>query len=237
MLAFRSVTLVAALVCGLTAYASAPATLTPGYAAKLSALLPATAQNTQVMKLESKLTIVNLQRLVLQKGGSPDALRVVMASAAKGEQPSYDSRLGISREEFGKYITFQPVFTSTGRTLKLAVVRDSGRVTFTDASGNGLLRGVSIDLQSGELRVPEGFTFKPVVISVSNAPDRSIDIRSGFQWNLKGFNAETESGIHGQFSVYQLGDGQSVLSYTRRSSLIRGVFNNTESEIILKYAR
>lgn len=233
----RSLSPLAALVCGVSAYASAPPALPSGASAKLSALLPNSGQTVQIMKLESKLTIVNLQRKVLQAGGSPDALRIVMASLAKGEKPSYDARLNISKEEFAKYLAFQPVLAPTGKNMKLAVVRDSNRVTFTDSDTNGVLRGLSFDLKSGELRVPEGFSFKALAVIPSTAPDRSIDIRSGFQWNLLGYSAETQSGIRGQVSLYQLGDGQAVLSYRRTSSLVHGVFNNNESEILVRYER
>lgn len=205
------------------------------------ALLPGSNQVAQVMRKGTRLTILDMQQRVLSVGGSREALQNAMASVAKGQIPAYDARLGISQAEFDRYIAnyiaFQPTFESTGKTMRLSVVRDASRVTFTDTASNGLLRGLSFDLRTGDLRVPEGFAFKAAVIAPSTAPDRSIDLRGGLQWNLRGYNADTQSGINGQVSLFQLGDTQVLLIYKRVSSLIHGTFNNNASEIILKYTR
>lgn len=200
---------------------------------RLAGLLPAVGEVAQVMRLETRLTIVDLQQRVIEVGGSPDALRTVLASKARGELPVYDARLGISKEEFGRYLAFQPVPIPTGKTVKMPVIREPSRVTLGDAPGlNGLLRGLSFDLKTGDLRVPEGFTFRPTTVQASSAPDRTVDIRGGYQWNLRGHNPDTQNGIRGQFNLYQLGSGQIMLTY-KRTSLVRGVFN--EGELILRY--
>ncbi len=189
------------------------------------------------MKLGSRLAIVDLQRRVVGVGGSREALQTVMASAARGETPSYDARLGITRDEFARYLAFQPVLMGTGKAIKLSLIRDGNRLTFSDTPANSVFRGLSFDLKTGDLRVPEGFTFRAISVPPTTGSDRSIEIRSGFVWNFKGFNAEAQNGVHGQVSLYQLGDGQILLGYHRLSSLVRGVFNNAESEVILKYSR
>ncbi len=200
---------------------------------RLPGLLPGVGETAQVMRLETRLTVVDLQQRVIEVGGSPDALRAVLASTARGEVPVYDMRLGISKEEFGRYLAFQPVPAPTGKTVKMPVIREPTRVTLGDAPGlNGLLRGLSFDLKTGELRVPEGFSFKPTAVQVSSAPDRTVDIRGGYQWNLRGHNPDTQNGIRGQFNLYQLGSGQIMLTY-KRTSLVKGVFN--EGELILRY--
>lgn len=240
MVARRLPALAALLGSLVTAQASVPGALPPGTVpagpVRLSGLLPASNQTAQVMRSGAKITIVNLQNRVVSLGGSREALQMVMAQVARGEMPSYDPRLGISKEEFTKYLAFQTTLESTGRSMKLAVSRDPARVLFSDVAANGLLRGLSFDLRSGELRVPEGLTFRALSVDPSTAPDRSIDLRGGFQWNLKGYNAETQSGINGQLSLFQLGEGQSLLVYKRLSSLIHGTMNTTTSEIILRYS-
>lgn len=237
MLARRLLPLAALLGALGVVYASVPTTPIGSGGSKFLSLLPSTGQTAQVMRAGAKLTIVDLQQRVMSVGGSREALQEVMASVAQGQIPAYDPRLGISKEEFSKYLVFQTVPVATGKTVKFAVTRDAYRVTFSDAPVNGLLRGLSFDLKTGELRVPEGFIVKPVVVSASTAPDRSIDLRGGLQWNLRGYNAEAQNGINGQLSLFQVGDNQVLFIYKRVSSLIHGTFNNTSSEIMLKYTR
>lgn len=201
-------------------------------AGKLANLLPQPGQSAQIMKLGSRLTIVDLQKRVLDTGGSREALQKVLEQAAKGQVPSYDERLNISRAEFGKYLAFQPVLVSSGKTVKLTLARDTSRLTFGDI-GNGIpLRGLSIDVRTGEVRVPEGFSFLPLPVIPSSAPDRSVDIRGGYQWNMRAYSAETQNGLSGQLSLYQLGNGQVLLAY-KRTSMIKGAVN--EGEVLLMY--
>lgn len=200
---------------------------------KLSALLPQPGQSAQVMKLGSRLAIVDLQKRVVDTGGSREALQKVLEQAAWGQVPSYDERLNISRAEFGKYLAFQPVLMPTGKSVKLNLSRDATRVTFGDVGAGIPLRGLSFDLKSGELRVPEGFSFLPVPVAPNTAPDRSLDIRGGYQWNLRGYSAETQNGLSGQLSLYQLGNGQTLLAF-KRTSMVRGAVN--EAEVLLMYS-
>lgn len=237
MLVLRFLLAVAGLSLLPWACAAAPTALPASALPRLTALLPGSGQTAQIMKMGSRLALVDLQRRVVNVGGSRQALQTVMASAARGEAPAYDPRLGLSREEFSRYVAFQPVLMGTGKFVKLAVVRDAFRLTFSDAPANSVLRGLSFDLRSGDLRVPEGFVFRGMQVIPSAAATRDIDIRSAFIWNVRAFNAEAQNGVHGQVSLYQLGDGQVLLGYHRLSSLVHGVFNNTESELIVKYTR
>lgn len=205
-------------------------------ASRIAPLLPLPGQTVQIMKLGSQLTVVNLQQRVIEVGGSREALQNVLATISRGGVPSYDERLGISRDEFGKYIAFQPVLLPTGKSLKIPVVREGTRLLFGDAPGlNGVFKGIIFDLSTGELRVPEGFSVKPVARTPSSAPDRSLDISAVYVWDFKAsYNAETQSGIKGQLSLFQMGNGQVVMGY-KRTSMIRGIIN--EGELLLSYAR
>lgn len=210
------------------------ASLPASSVSRLGGLLPTTGQVAQVMKLGSRLTVVDLQNRVLEVGGSREALKNVLATIANGSTPAYDERLGISRAEFSKYLVFQPILVSTGKTVKLPVVRDASRVTFMDAPGLSVLRGVSFDLRTGEVRIPEGFIIQPVSVPPSNAPDRSLDIKQSFLWNMKGYNAETQSGVKGQLWLYHMTSGKVVIRY-KRTSMIRGIPN--EGELMIEYQR
>lgn len=224
-------------VLGLASVGAAPpspsAALPAGWPARLAALLPGPAQPASLMERRSSLAIIELSMQVVKVGGDPDALKEVMASAARGVTPTYNERLGISRTDFQRYISFQPKLEAV-RSLKLPVVRDANRVTFGDAPGlGGVLKGTSIDLHNGELSTPEGFSARPVYVPAGSG-NRDLDIRSGFQWKVLGNNLAQGNGVRGTFNLWQLGNGQVLLSYNR-SSMIRNV--TSMGEVIVSYTR
>ncbi|WP_264775470.1 hypothetical protein [Deinococcus aetherius] len=225
-----------ALVTGTLSVAGTASLPAPGgWAARLGALLPQPGQIVQFMEQQPRLTLVELQRQVTRVGGSPDALRAVMVSAAKGEKPAYDERLGITRGEFERYLVFQPILSATGRVLKLPLSREGNRLRFGDAPGlGGVLRGLVLDLTTGELRTPEGFATRPRPVSVTTAPDRTLDIRGGFEWVIKGNSPVTQNGVNGQLQLLQLGGGQVIFSYYRLS-MLHGIIN--EGGVIFGYTR
>ncbi|WP_240738372.1 hypothetical protein [Deinococcus fonticola] len=211
-----------------------PASLPATTATRLAGLLPGTGQVVQIMQLGSRLTAVDLQNRVLEVGGSREALQAVLAVIARGGMPVYDERLGISKAEFGKYLAFQPLLIPTGKTVKLPVTRDASRVTFLDSPALSVLRGLSFDLRTGEVRIPEGFTIKPVSITPSSAPDRTLDIKQAFIWNMKAYNASTQNGVSGQLWLYHLTSGQVVIGY-KRMSMIKGIPN--DGDLMISYQR
>ncbi|GAA5534624.1 MULTISPECIES: hypothetical protein [Deinococcus] len=213
---------------------SVPA-LPVGWQGRLGALLPQPGQTVQLMEQRASLAFVELQQRVTTVGGSRDALRALMFSAAKGEPLEYDERLGITQEEFRRYVVFPSVLAPTGKTARLNVVREGNRLKFGDTPGlNGVLRGLVLDLGTGELHTPEGFGSKPRPVPPSTAPDRTIDIRGGFEWNVKGNSPVTQNGVKGQLQLLQLAGNQVILKYYR-FSMLRGV--TSEGSIILSYTR
>ncbi|GBF08235.1 hypothetical protein DAERI_270009 [Deinococcus aerius] len=71
-------------------------------------------------------------------------------------------------------------------------------------------------------------------MSASNAPDRSIDIRGGFVWSVKGNNPSTQNALDGQLQLLQLPGSQIILSYSRTSILGGRI---SEGAVILRYSR
>ncbi|WP_245872806.1 hypothetical protein [Deinococcus planocerae] len=226
----------AVTVTGTLALAGTASLPAPGtWAAKLGALLPQPGQAVQLMEQRPRLTLVELQQRVTRVGGSPDALRAVMMSAAKGQKPTYDERLGLTREEFERYLVFQPVLATTGKVLKLPLTREGNRLRFGDAPGlGGVLRGLVLDLTTGELRTPEGFATKPRAILANTAPDRILDIRGGYEWVVKGNSPVTQNGVNGQLQLLQLTGGQVIFSYYRLS-MLHGTIQ--EGGVVFGYTR
>lgn len=220
---------------GLGSSAPTPPALPAGWQPRLAALLPATAQTVTLLERRPSISTLELQLRVASVGGNPQALQQVIVNAARGVQPTYDERLGISREDFKRYVVFQQVLASTGKTFRLAVTRDASQVTFGDGPlMDGVLKGVSIDLKTGEMRGPEGFSARPTSVTPSTAPDQGLDVRSGFQWRVAGSNATSGNGVRGTLSLLQLSSGRVVLSYTRTSMIRRSV---DTGELIVEYTR
>lgn len=205
-------------------------------AARAAALLPKPESYAQVVTMGSQIATVNLQQRVTSVGGSPAALKTVLASIARGQQPSYDSRLGITRGEFTRYLAFQPTLVPTGKTIHLSLLRSSQRLTLMEMPGAaGILRGLSFNLKTGELQVPEGFTFSALPVAASTAKDRSIDLRGGVCWMMRGYDPVSQNGIQGQLQLYQLGNDQTLLIYSR-TSMLRGI-PSEKAEVMLTYTR
>lgn len=199
---------------------------------KVAQLLPTPNQLAQIMELGSQVAVVELSKHVQKAGGNPEVLRSVIASVSRGA-PNYDARLGISREEFMRYVTFQPDIMPTGRRVRLPLRRLGNRLMIADVRGEaGILRGLSFNLITGELQVPEGVIVKPVPLYVNPKTDHSVNIQGGFKWNLSFYNANTQNGIKGQLGLYKVGDDQVILVY-KRFSMIKGRTN--EGQVIVKY--
>ncbi|UBV42270.1 hypothetical protein LAJ19_11645 [Deinococcus taeanensis] len=214
-----------------------PPALPAGWQARVAALLPQTAQPVTLLERRPSISTLQLEIRVASAGGDREVLRAVTTTAARGIPPAYDERLNISREDFKRYLVFQNTLVSTGKTFRLAVSRDASRVSFGDTPQmNGVLKGVSIDLRTGEMRGPEGFTARPVAVSSNDDPDRGLLVRSGFQWKMTGSNALSGNGVRGTLSLLQLGSGHIVLSYARRSMINRTV-DEAERELIIEYTR
>ncbi|MFC6591876.1 hypothetical protein ACFP81_07575 [Deinococcus lacus] len=148
--------------------------------------------------------------------------------------PQYDPRLGLSREEFQRYTLYQPSLVGVGRaTLKLR--RAGQRVIFEGGAGSlGVLQGLSIDLLTGELQVPEGFATRPTALLPQRLSNSAVNIRSGFVWSLQGNNVSAGNAIRGQLVLMELSNGQVLLSY-RKTSMIRRTI--TKGEVVVGYQR
>lgn len=209
--------------------------LTAGGLVRLAALLPLPGQVATVMVKQPSLSTVELRTRVERVGGSPEALYQVIVSAGRGVRAPYDPRLGISEEEYKRYLVFQEVLVSTSKTVKLPVLRDSGRVLFGNVSGlNGVLDGLSINLRTGEMRGPEGYSALPIPVVPSTAPDRVLPVRAGFQWKVIGSDATAGNGVKGTLNLLELESGLIILNYTRTSMINRRL---NQGEIILGYDR
>ncbi|MFC3832418.1 MULTISPECIES: hypothetical protein [Deinococcus] len=209
--------------------------LASGWQARLSSMLPGAGQPADIMSRQPSISVVDLQRRVVNVQGDPAALNRVLSDVQSGVKPTYDKRLNITPDEFARYLVFQQVLKPAGRSIRLPVARDASRVSFGDTADlRGVLKGVYIDLKTGEVHSPEGYSARPVNVPPSLAPDSTLRVLNGFLWKVKGNDSRVGTGVNGTLNLLQLEDGQIILSY-KRTSMIRNVLN--QGEIILRYRR
>lgn len=183
---------------------------------RLAALLPTAGVIAQVLETRPGISVVELQQRVSQGGGDLKILASVVGQIQNGNIPTYDERLGISRAEFQRFLIFRNTLEASGRTVRLSLLRDANRLAFTDSQGSAsTLKGLVIDLNSGELTTAEGFTARPRSVQMLAAQDTSgLGISGGFAWDVKGSNPRTQNALQGHLSLLQVSGGV-LLSYNR----------------------
>ncbi|GHF39376.1 hypothetical protein HNQ07_001753 [Deinococcus metalli] len=225
------------LLGGLTLAAQGSAALPPalasGWQVRLASMLPVPGQPADVMQRQPNISVVNLSIRVANAQGDREALSKVISDVQSGVRPTYDKRLGITEQEFARYVVFQTVLKPSGRRVRLPVTRDVSRVVFGDTPDlNGVLKGVSIDLKTGEMHGPEGYSARPVNVPASTETDGALKVTTGFMWKVIGNDARAGNGVRGTLNLLQLEDGAIILSY-KRTSMIKNVLN--QGEVILSY--
>ena len=214
----------AALWCG-GAVAGTSGTVQLDWRGKLAPLLPQAGQAAQVMEIRAKVSVAEIRRRVLDLGGDPQVLEQALVSLQRGATPLYDSRINISKSAYQKIVTIQQTLHQSGKVVKIGVQFSGNRLTFADLGGTPLLRGISLDLSSGEMRFPEGFTAPPEALSITAAEaakaDDPMGKRSGYVWKVFGSNAVTQTALKGSFALLLLSDGSVLISYNR-SGILHG---------------
>lgn len=201
-------------------------------------LLPAASVPVQVLEAKAQLSVVQLRRRAAEAGADQQTLNEILGKVPRGQMPGYDPRLKISEADFRRYLVFDQTLQPSGKVLRLSVQRDGSRLTFGDMGGTALLRGISIDLSSGEMRFPEGFQAKPEYVYVSALQaaqkDDPLGARSGYVWQVRGSNPATQTALNGHFALMGLSNGTVLLSYSR-NGIVRG--NVAVGSLNLSYSR
>ncbi len=205
--------------------------------ARLVALLPTPGIAAQFMQAQTRLSVIDFQQRVTQSGGDLKVLANVLGQAQQGNIPSYDERLGITRAEFQRYLylIFSKTLEPSGKSAKLALTREGSRLSFGDAGGASILKGLSIDMNSGELTTVEGFSARPRSVQISPAQDATgMGASSGLAWDVRGSNSRNQNALNGHLSLLQYGGGQVLLSYNR-VSILKGRIS--EDNVTLMYRK
>ncbi len=220
--------------------ASAPPGLTAqsDWRSRLTPLLPQSGQLAQVMETRPKFSMTEVRRRVMDVGGDQRVLEQMLSSAERGVAPLYDKRVKISEADFQRYLVIQQELQPNGKVVRLSVVRNSTHLTFGDAGGTALLRGITLDLITGDMRFPEGFSARPETLVISaaqaQAADDPLGRRSGYVWKVRGSNPVTQTALNGHFALLSLSDGSVLISYNR-NGILRGAVGT--GNLILSFTR
>lgn len=192
--------------------------------ARVQALLPAPGQDAALLAWTRNAQVEVISERIAQAGRlNPVWFRAYFASVVPGSSPAYDSHLGdagVSPEDYQLWLKFRNKISlqATGESVRLNVTRSGNKVVFGGAPGAEALKGLTLDLASGELRTPEGFSAKPRAVQVSADQDQfDIGARSGYGWTVQGSDPKTQNAIRATLNMFQLANGQVLLSYNRRS--------------------
>ncbi|AWN22398.1 hypothetical protein DKM44_03410 [Deinococcus irradiatisoli] len=205
---------------------------------KLAPLLPQSGQLAQVMETRPKFSMTEVRRRVMDVGGDQQVLQQMLSSAERGVAPQYDKRVKISEADFQRYLVIQQELQPNGKIVRLSVTRSSTQLTFGDAGGTALLRGIILDLVNGDMRFPEGFSAKPEALVITaaqaQAADDPLGPRSGYVWKVRGSNPTTQTALNGHFALLALSDGSVLISYNR-NGILRGAVGT--GNLILSFSR
>ena len=217
--------------------ASTPPNVTPDVAlrSRLAAVAPVPGIVAQVLQQRTETAVIELQQQVALAGGDLKVLANMISRTQQGNLPKYDPRIRIPQAAFQRYIVFRNTLEGTSRSVKLNLTRNGNRLTFGDAPGASILKGLSIDLSSGELFTQDNFSARPIMIQVSSLQDHTgLGTSSGVAWNVKGSNPKSFNALQGHLSLLLYAGGQVLLSY-QRVALINGAI--TEDNINLMFRK
>ena len=220
---------------------TAPANVTPDVAlrSRLAAVAPVPGIVAQFLQQRTETAVIELQQQELQQqvaqaGGDLKVLANMVSQTQQGNLPKYDPRIRIPQATFQRYIVFRNTLEVTSRSVKLNLTRNGNRLTFGDAPGASILKGLSIDLSSGELFTQDNFSARPIMIQVSSLQDHTgLGASSGVAWNVKGSNPKSFNALQGHLSLLLYTGGQVLLSY-QRVALINGAIIEDNINLMFK---
>ena len=203
--------------------------------ARLSPLLPQPGQNARIMEWRTTAAgVATIQDRLADN--APALLEDFVASVRLGRVPPYDPRFGVTRDEYARTVVFRNTLTSTSRGVRLNVIRTDRKLTFGQAVGAEAMRGVSLDLVTGEMRLPEGYIARPHAVQVSAELDGTgLGARSGWGWKFQGSDPKTFNAIDASISLMRLASGSVVLTFNR-ISIVKGRLQ-PEVQLYLTYTR
>ena len=186
---------------------------------RLMALLPGSVQSVELLEWQPNEEIVAIRERILQaQRADPRWFREYAASHEDQEVLPWHPKFGVSERDYQKYLSAdRGHFAKTGKTTNLVMDKVGTKVIFRGGNGVEALSGLLLDLVSGELRLPEGFTASPIPVNVS-VSNSGLGPRKGYAWHINGADTTAKLVLRVQLSLLQFADGSVLMSYNRASA-------------------
>lgn len=192
------------------------------FKSRMLAMLPENAQNAEVMAWVPDPEVVAIKERIRQaQQQDPRWFREYAAEHADDPVPPWHPKFGVTESEYAR--TLSPDWLhleKTGKQVRLFLSRTGNKVVFQGGPGAEALRGLTLDVSTGEVRIPEGFSAKPRTVDLSEKDDHiGLGARKGWGWSFEGVNLKTHVAVKANLNLLQLASGGVVLAYNRGSTL------------------
>lgn len=192
--------------------------------ARLQPLLPDHLQSADVMNWVPDAEVAAIKERIRQASRQDPRWFRDYAAEHSGESVlPWHPKFNVSESEYQRALS--PDWVSVqkmGKSARLYMAKTSERVTFQGGPGAEVLRGLSLDLNTGELRTPDGFVARPKAVNVPAVADTTgLGARRGWGWHIESVNLVTKTAVIANFNLLQLSSGAVVLAYNRGSTVDR----------------
>lgn len=186
---------------------------------RLGVMLPDGPQTVELLEWQPNNEVVVIRDRFLQaQRADPHWFRAYEDAHADEAVLPWHPKFGVTASDYQKYLTAdRGSFVRTGKTTTLLLEKLGNKVIFRGGNGVEALRGLLLDLVSGELRLPEGFKALPEPVSV-NTSGAGLAPRRGYAWHMEGADTTSKLVLRAQLSLLRFDDGSVLMSYNRVSA-------------------
>ncbi len=187
---------------------------------RLTAMLPnSSPQSVELLEWQANDEIVAIRDRILQaQRADPRWFRAYEDAHAGEDVLPWHPKFGVTPGDYQKYLSAdRGSFVKTGRVTNLLLDKLGNKIIFRGGSGIEALRGLLLDVVSGELQLPEGFKAMPEPVSV-NVRSAGLAPRRGYAWHMEGADTTNKLVLRAQLSLLRFDDGSVLLSYNRVSA-------------------
>jgi hypothetical protein len=207
------------------------------FKARMTGMIPEHNQVAEIMEFGYDEQIQEIhERFRQAERQDPRWFRDYRAAHADSAFLPYHVKFGVSAQEYERLLTDKGLrLIRTGRTARLAVTISGGKAIFQGGSGAEALKGIVLNLATGELRLPESnLVARPQVRSVGTRGDvLGLGSRSGWGWEISSTNPQSRVSVWANFTLMQFPNGTVLLAY-KKAAIINNKYQ-PEIDLTLFY--
>lgn len=184
---------------------------------RITAMLPDNGQAAEVMEVGLDDEIRDIQtRLRQAQRQDPRWFSSYSSSHAADPFLPYHPKFGITEREYERFLTDSGIrVVRSGRTARVNVTIVGGKAIFQGGVGAEALKGIVLNIATGELKLPEGPSARPHTVYVNGrTDDTGLGTRSGYGWKLS-MSGQNGMSIWANFNLVQLAGGAVLLAFNK----------------------